>query len=128
MFVIIFIITTESKSTLACINSLFQSFIYILCVRLDPGSVAGHAGVDTGEGSLSAANAERADTNNDTVVVKRTAGVTLALVTTTTCPAGAQHVVGDTDTSESVVVSASILINNAKLDVTELLRGGATRL
>ena len=89
---------------------------------MDPRGVAGHAGVDTGEGSLSAANTERADTNNDTVVVQRTAGVTLALVTTTVGPAGAQHVVVDKHTTGGVVVSASVLVDNAKLHVTKLLR------
>ena len=61
-------------------------------------------------------------------MVERTAGVTLALVATTIGPAGAQHVVGDSDTTASVVVSASGLVDNPKLDVTELLRSGATSL
>ncbi|KAF9801247.1 hypothetical protein SFRURICE_008136 [Spodoptera frugiperda] len=71
-------------------------------------------------------HAIRSYTNNDTIVVERTTGVTLARVATTSGPTSAQHVVGNWVESIFVLVSASLLIDNYQLDVTELL-GASTR-
>uniref|UniRef100_A0A2H1WC54 SFRICE_024198 n=1 Tax=Spodoptera frugiperda TaxID=7108 RepID=A0A2H1WC54_SPOFR len=98
-------------------------------LRGNPSSVPRNASVHTREVNQTATQTERADTNDDAVVVERTTRVTLALVATARGPAGAQHVGGDGNTNNAVVVSTAVLVHNHKLDVTELLGTGAgTRL
>lgn len=101
------------------INLLIALYLnYCLSVTLDPQGVARQASIDTGEFSLTAANTERSYTNHDTIVVDRTTFVKRALAATTGRPSSAQHVGGDGDTTDKVVISASVLVDRPELDVT----------
>lgn len=65
----------------------------------------------------------RADTDDDAVMVKRAAGIALALVATTDVePAGAQHVLIDIITDFTVPIDAGALVDGPNLDVLKSLR------
>ena len=100
-----------------------------ISIRADPGSETRNAGIDTRILSASAAETPRADTDDYTVVVERTTGVTLALVATADVqPTGAQHIGCDVCSTVCIPRSTNSLVDSPNLDVLQLLRGKTTRL
>lgn len=87
-------------------------------VSLDPRGEAGNTNINTRELRKSTTEAPRADTDYDTVVVERAAGVTLTLVATTDVKdAGTQHVVSNGATTSSIARPAGVLVHSPDLNV-----------
>lgn len=109
---------------LQLLKVLIETKIYLLSVTRDPSGVPWNTGIDGGELHKSIAlDVFRRNSNNNTIVVKRTTSVTQALIATaSTRVTGAQHVVSNGAVSSRPVDSAGILVHGPDLDLAKLIR------